>query len=103
MAPGLHLLCKLKTRPGLLLFLGSSCSVLLACGCCHAGSGGLLLLYLALLALLGLLGLVRLIQGVLRKLCWKVLADPKGKGSEGTSFLQGHSRVRRTPTNARIP
>jgi hypothetical protein len=44
---------------------------------------GLFLLYLGALVLLGLLGGMRLAQGVLRKLCSKLGATPKGSGSEG--------------------
>jgi hypothetical protein len=76
-----QLLCCLKERPRILLLLAAL--LLLALYCLRRWLESLLVLYLAILALLGLIGLIRLLQGILRRWCWKGAAAPKGAGSEG--------------------
>ncbi len=74
-------LCKLKDRPKLLLLL--ALGLLFFLFLCRRWLWGWFVCYLALLAYLGALVLVRLIQGRLRKQCWKSSATSKGAGSEG--------------------
>ena len=77
----LERLCSLRNRPFLLFYLAAIALLLL--WLLRAWLFGLFLLYLAVLTVLGLLGLMRLLQGMLRKRCWKAGADPKGSGSQG--------------------
>jgi hypothetical protein len=74
-------LCGFKNRPAWLI--GFAIALLLLLYLLRGWLWGLFLLYLGLLVFLGLLGGVRLLQGLLRKLCWKSGAVPKGSGSEG--------------------
>lgn len=76
-----RLACKLKDRPWLLLLL--ALGLLLILFLLRRWLGILLAFYVALLLFLGLLVFVRLLQGRLRKRCWKSSATPKGGGSEG--------------------
>lgn len=73
--------CKLKNRPYLLFLLGLLMILILFL--LRHWLAPLLLFYLLLLALIGLVALIRFIQRLLRKLCWKATADPKGQGSKG--------------------
>lgn len=84
---GLKLICGLKNRPAWLIAL--AVALLLLLYLLRAWLWGLFLLYLGALVLLGLLGGMRLAQGLLRKLCWKVGATPKGSGSEGHPSSRG--------------
>ena len=79
--------CGLKNRPVWLIAL--AVALLLLLFLLRAWLFGLFLLYLGALVLLGLLGGMRLAQGVLRKLCWKADATPKGSGSEGHPASRG--------------
>jgi hypothetical protein len=81
------LLCGFKNRPAWLIAL--AVALLLLLYLLREWLWGLFLLYLGALVLLGLLGGMRLAQGILRKLCWKVSADPKGSGSEGHPSSRG--------------
>lgn len=83
----MKLICGLKNRPAWLIALAVALLVLLYL--LRAWLWGLFLLYLGALVLLGLLGGMRLAQGLLRKLCWKVGAAPKGSGSEGHPSSRG--------------
>jgi hypothetical protein len=74
-------LCRFKDRPRWLIAF--AIALLLFLFVLRAWLWGLFLMYLGLLVLLGLLGGVRLLQGLLRKACWKSSAVPKGAGSEG--------------------
>ena len=76
----LALLCHLKSRTYWLLLLGLLLLLLLYL--LRAWLNALLWFYLAVLILFGLIGLVRLVQGILKKLCLKLIAAPKGTGSE---------------------
>ena len=87
MAEVVKLLCSFKNRPAWLMALAAALLVLLYL--LREWLWGLFLLYLGALVLLGLIGGVRLAQGILRKLCWKVSADPKGAGSEGHPSSRG--------------
>jgi hypothetical protein len=75
------LLCGLKNRPAWLIALALALLLLLLL--LREWLWGLFLLYLGALVFLGLMGGVRLAQGILRKLCSKLGAVPKGSGSEG--------------------
>jgi hypothetical protein len=75
------LLCGLKNRPAWLIAL--ALVLLLVLYLLREWLWGFFLLYVGALVLLGLLGGMRLAQGVLRKLCTKWGAVPKGSGSEG--------------------
>ncbi|MGA9422808.1 MAG: hypothetical protein WBW61_10635, partial [Rhodanobacteraceae bacterium] len=75
------LLCGFKNRPAWLIAL--ALALLLLLYLLREWLWGLFLLYVGALVLLGLLGGMRLAQGVLRKLCSKWGAVPKGSGSEG--------------------
>lgn len=77
----LSILCRIRERMALLLFLGLL--LLLILFLLQPWLTILLYAYIALLVLLGLIGLVRFIQAILRKLCWKIGGSPKGTGSEG--------------------
>ena len=81
MAGLLALLCRFKDRPRTLVAL--AVLLLLLLYLLREWLWALFVLYLAALVLLGLLGGLRLAQAILRKLCWKQSADPKGTGSEG--------------------
>ena len=75
------LLCSLRNRPIVLFAL--ALGLLLVLWLLGDWLSGLLLLYAGALLLLGLLGLMRLLQGILRKRCWKAGGDDKGSGSAG--------------------
>jgi len=77
----LHPLCCFKEKPRILLILAAL--LLLALYLLRHWLESLLIIYLAILALLGLIGLIRLLQGILRRWCWKGTGAPKGTGSEG--------------------
>ena len=77
----LSILCKLKERTFLLLFLGFLLLVILFL--LRHFFRVLLFYYFGFLILLGLIGLVKIFQRVLKKLCQKASASPKGSGSEG--------------------
>ncbi len=77
----LKLICGLKNRPGWLFAWAAALLLLLFL--LRTLLSGLFLLYLGLLVFLGLIGGVRLLQALLRKLCWKTTAVPKGSGSQG--------------------
>lgn len=81
MAKALKLICGLKNRPAWLIAL--AIALLLLLYLLRAWLWGLFVLYLGALVLLGLLAGMRLAQGLLRRLCWKLDATPKGSGSEG--------------------
>ncbi len=83
----MKLLCYLKNRPASLI--GLALALLLLLYLLRAWVWGLFLLYLGALVLLGLLGGMRLAQGLLRKVCWKAGATPKGSGSEGQPSSRG--------------
>ena len=83
----LKLMCVLRDRPAWLI--GLAVSLLLLLYLLREWLLGLFLLYLGALVLLGLLGGMRLAQGLLRKLCWKSGAVPKGSGSEGHPSSRG--------------
>jgi hypothetical protein len=83
----LNVLCGLKNRPAWLIALGVALLLLLYL--LREWLWGLFLLYLGALVLLGLLGGMRLAQGILRKLCRKAGADPKGSGSAGHPASRG--------------
>ncbi len=87
MDQAVKLLCGFKNRPGWLVAL--ALALLLLLFLLREWLWGLFLLYLAALVLLGLIGGMRLAQAILRKLCWKVGADPKGAGSKGHPASRG--------------
>ena len=74
------LLCQLKSRPYWLFLL--ALFILLLLFLLRAWLNALLWFFLAIIILFGLVALVRLAQSILKKLCWKLMADPKGTGSE---------------------
>ena len=77
----MKLLCGFRNRPGVLFCL--ALGLLLLLWLLSGALFGWFLIYLGALVLLGLLGLVRLLQGRLRKRCWKAGGDKKGDGSQG--------------------
>jgi hypothetical protein len=79
--------CGLKNNPAWLIAF--AVALLLVLFLLRAWLYGLFLLYLGALVLLGLLVGMRLAQGVLRKICWKADATPKGSGSEGHPSSRG--------------
>lgn len=87
MDQAVKLLCGCRHRPVWLIAL--AIALLLLLYLLRDWLWGLFLLYLGALVLLGLIGGMRLAQGILRKLCWKVGADPKGAGSEGHPASRG--------------
>jgi len=82
-----RLLCFLKERPGWLISLGLG--FLLCLYLLPEWLWSLFLLYLGALVLLGLIGGMRFARAILRKLCWKLSADPKGSGSAGHPSSRG--------------
>ena len=77
----LKALCGFRNRPGVLFSL--ALGLLLLLWLLRGALLGWFLLYAGALLLLGLLGLMRLLQGILRKRCWKAGGDKKGSGSVG--------------------
>ncbi len=81
MMEGDCILCRLVKRPWLLIVAGLL--LLIALWFLREWLWILLLLYVALLAFAGLFVFAVILQRILRRLCWKRSADPKGSGSVG--------------------
>ena len=96
MAKALKLICGLKNRPAWLIAL--AIALLLLLYLLRAWLWGLFVLYLGALVLLGLLAGMRLAQGLLRRLCWKLDATPKGSDQKD-NLHRTACTYQSTPTN----